>query len=180
MQHRGTQRLETKRLILRRYEPRDAEDMYRNWAADEENLRFFGFAPHKSAAESERQLALQMEGYGRQDYYLWCIENKVDAAAIGFIYLNAIDEAKQSAAVHYLIGKAYWQRGFASEALACVLDFCFDAVGFRKIHSHHRADNAASGCVMQKCGMRFTKREYLEKSAPQISGEYCFYEISHQ
>lgn len=180
MQQKGTQSLETKRLILRRYEPRDAEDMYRNWAADEENIRFFGFEPHKSAAESKHQLALQIQGYGRQDYYLWCIESKADAVAIGYIYLNAIDELQESAAVHYLIGKAYWHRGFATEALACVLDFCFDVVGFCKIHSHHRVNNAASGRVMQKCGMRFVKKGYLEKSVPQLSGEYCFYEISHQ
>ena len=36
MKHCGTQKLETDRLVLRRYVNEDAEAMYNNWAADEE------------------------------------------------------------------------------------------------------------------------------------------------
>ena len=34
MNHLGTQRIETKRLILRRFVIEDAEAMYQNWASD--------------------------------------------------------------------------------------------------------------------------------------------------
>lgn len=36
MNHCGTKRLETERLILRRFVIGDAEAMYRNWASDGE------------------------------------------------------------------------------------------------------------------------------------------------
>ena len=36
MKHCGTQRLETDRLILRRFVIEDAEAMYQNWASDDE------------------------------------------------------------------------------------------------------------------------------------------------
>ena len=40
MNHCGTQRLETKRLVLRRLTESDAEAMFGNWASDPEVTRF--------------------------------------------------------------------------------------------------------------------------------------------
>lgn len=40
MQHKGTQRLLTSRLELRRLTLADAEQMYAHWAADREVTRF--------------------------------------------------------------------------------------------------------------------------------------------
>jgi len=42
MNHRGTQKLETERLILRRLTEADAEAMFRNWASDPEVTRYNG------------------------------------------------------------------------------------------------------------------------------------------
>lgn len=44
MNHCGTQRLETNRLLLRRLTEADAEAMYRNWASDPEVTRFYDLA----------------------------------------------------------------------------------------------------------------------------------------
>ncbi len=40
MKHCGTKRLETERLILRRFTAEDAEPMFRNWASDDEVTKF--------------------------------------------------------------------------------------------------------------------------------------------
>ena len=45
----GTKRLETGRLILRRFTVLDAEDMYRNWASDPEVTRYLTWPCHASA-----------------------------------------------------------------------------------------------------------------------------------
>lgn len=45
LHHVGTQRLETDRLILRRYDVADADDMFRNWVTDPEVSRFWGWTP---------------------------------------------------------------------------------------------------------------------------------------
>ena len=36
MEHKGTVRLETERLVLRRFVLDDAENMYKNWGSQEE------------------------------------------------------------------------------------------------------------------------------------------------
>ena len=50
MKHSGTQRLETERLVLRRFVNEDAVAMYKNWAADEEVTKY---SPSKSGSKSE-------------------------------------------------------------------------------------------------------------------------------
>ncbi len=46
MNDRGTVRLETGRLILRRFTADDAADMFHNWAGDAEVTRFLVWPPH--------------------------------------------------------------------------------------------------------------------------------------
>ena len=40
MDFRGTERLETKRLILRKLSIDDAENMFKNWASDDEVTKY--------------------------------------------------------------------------------------------------------------------------------------------
>ena len=42
----GTEPIETKRLILRRFTTDDAEDMFNNWASDPEVTRFLTWPTH--------------------------------------------------------------------------------------------------------------------------------------
>ena len=48
MQHCGTKRLETERLILRRYVSEDAAAVYKNWASDDEVTKYLTWPTHKS------------------------------------------------------------------------------------------------------------------------------------
>lgn len=53
MKHCGTQRLETDRLILRRYVNEDALAMYKNWASDKEVTKFLMWQAHSSQEVSQ-------------------------------------------------------------------------------------------------------------------------------
>ena len=53
MKHCGTQKLETERLVLRRYIPEDAAAMYKNWASDKEVTKFLTWPPHASQKVSQ-------------------------------------------------------------------------------------------------------------------------------
>ena len=47
MQHRGTEELETERLVLRRFTMHDAEAMFHNWAKDEQVTAYLMWPAHK-------------------------------------------------------------------------------------------------------------------------------------
>ena len=48
MNHLGTKRIETPRLILRPFAAEDAEAMYHNWACDPEVTKFLSWPAYRS------------------------------------------------------------------------------------------------------------------------------------
>jgi len=176
--HVGTGTIETDRLILRRYEMRDADDMFANWVTDPEVSRFWSWEPHRDIAQTRAILREWITAYENLETYHWVIVLKETTRAIGYLYLSEIDNAQGSCSVHYLLGRKFWNNGFATEACGAAVKFAF-GIGFDKILSRHHADNPASGRVMQKCGMRPTGTQFRRfADCARISGDYRFYEIT--
>lgn len=71
LNHLGTQRVETDRLILRQYQVTDADDMFRNWVTDPEASRFWGWEPHKDIEETRSLLLGWIDEYSKMDHYHW-------------------------------------------------------------------------------------------------------------
>lgn len=179
MIHIGTQTIETDRLLLRKYEISDADDMFRNWATDPEVSRFWEWKPHENIEETKSLLQGWINDYAKTDNYHWVIVIKELSEAIGYIYLNEISNEEKSASIHYLVSRKFWNQGIITEAFRAVLAFSFNKIGFTTIHTHHHVDNPASGKVMQKSGMHYLETKYREfPDCAQISGDYCFYEIT--
>ncbi len=156
MNHCGTQRLETERLILRRFEPKDAGPMFRNWACDAEVTRFLTWQPHVSAEATGELLEGWIANYENENYYNWAIVLKDNGdEPIGNISAVKVHEASMRAEIGYCLGKEWWHRGIMSEALKAVMDFLFDRAGFNRIEAHHDVNNPRSGMVMRKCGMKY-------------------------
>ena len=176
MIHKGTQILETQRLILRPFRPDDAETIFKNWASDGEAAKFWSWNPHENIEETRSILAGWTGEYARPDYYHWAIEYRETGENVGYIYLDSIDGAEKCAAVHFLISRALWNKGLMTEACNSVLDFAMNAVGFARLESWRHEDNPASGRVMEKCGMKHIKTEYRTSETPRLSGNYLYYE----
>ena len=62
--------------------------------------------------------------------------------------------AHSRAELGYWLGVPYWNRGYATEAAAALVDFGFTQLGLHRIQAHYLTRNSASGRVMQKLGMR--------------------------
>lgn len=54
----------------------------------------------------------------------------------------------------YWLGHRHWGQGYATEAVATVLDWCFDGQRLARVHARHFADNTASARVLEKLGFR--------------------------
>ena len=154
LNHKGTQVIETSRLILRQAQMEDAEPMFRNWANDAEVTKYLTWPTHGSIAVTEKVLASWVDSYQKDDYYQWMIVLKETGEPIGSIMANTVGRA-QSAHIGYCIGKHWWHQGIMSETLKAVMDFLFDEVGYHRVESLHDPNNPHSGAVMRKCGMRY-------------------------
>lgn len=85
MRHSGTQRLETERLVLRRFVNQDAAAMYRNWAADEDVTKYLTWSPHSNQEISQKVIEEWVKAYDSENYYQWAIVLKEKAEPIGSI-----------------------------------------------------------------------------------------------
>lgn len=54
--HKGTNKLETERLVLRKFTIDDARAMYNNWSSDEEVFKYLRGESHKSLEEAKEAL----------------------------------------------------------------------------------------------------------------------------
>lgn len=156
MKHCGTQRLETGRLVLRRYVPGDAAAMYQNWASDQEVTKYLTWPTHSSQEVSQRVTDDWVNQYSSEQYYHWAIVLKDNGdEPIGDIAVVNIKENVSMAHVGYCIGRTWWHKGITSEALKAVMDFLFDVVDVNRIEARHDPRNPNSGKVMKKCGMKY-------------------------
>lgn len=160
IQHMGTVTIETLRLILRRFEEQDAEDMFRNWAGDAEVCRYLSWGPHASVDVSLKRILNWCEGYKRDNSYVWALEAKGKGSVIGSISVEIAYDRGESCEVGYCLSKEYWNRGVMTEALRAVLHYLFYEVGYRRIQAKHDVLNVASGRVMQKAGMQYERTEH--------------------
>lgn len=154
LNHKGTQTIETPRLILRKARMEDAEPMLRNWANDTEVTKFLTWPTHGNIEVTKKLLESWVGSYQRDDYYQWMIVLKEINEPIGSIMASTMGRA-QSAHIGYCIGKPWWHQGIMSETLKAVMDFLFDEVGYHRIESLHDPNNPNSGGVMKKCGMKY-------------------------
>ncbi len=151
--HKGTQTLQTPRLILRRAEPSDAEPMFRNWASDPEVTKFLTWPTHQTVETAHPVLDFWIKSYESPDFYQWMIVFKEIGQPIGSISVVSRDDHLEKAEIGYCIGKAWWHRGIMSEALEAVMEFLFTQVGMNRLEAKHDVNNPHSGSVMRKCGM---------------------------
>lgn len=156
MKNCGTQRIETDRLILRRYKIEDADAMYKNWASDSEVTKFLTWQPHSSVEVSRGIIENWLKEYSDEKYYQWAIVLKDNGnEPIGDISVVHMNEDISMVHIGYCLGRAWWRRGIMSEALKAVMDFMFDTVEVNRVESRHDPMNPNSGKVMQKCGMKY-------------------------
>lgn len=153
--HKGTQAIETPRLLLRRAEIGDAEPMYRNWASSPDVTKFLTWPPHASAEVTKGILNDWIKEYAAPDSYNWMIVLKSLGEPVGNITTRHVDDQIGSTEVGYCMGKNWWHQGIMSEALSAVLGFLLEEVGFNRIESRHDPHNPRSGDVMRKCGMTY-------------------------
>ena len=155
MKHLGTKRLETERLILRRFKVDDAQCMFNNWASDEEVTKYLSWPPHKEVAITKAYLEMVIKEYEELTTYNWAIELKEIGEAIGSIGVAQCQNDIDSVHIGYTLGKDWWNEGIMSEAFREVIKFLMEEVGVNRIDARHDTKNPNSGKVMEKCGLKY-------------------------
>ena len=146
-------RLETGRLILRRW--RDADrDPYAAMSADPAVMDWLDGT--RSRAESDAQIdrfeaQLEQRGHG-----VLALERKADGAFLGFAALAVTDRpppVPQGVEVGWRLARQVWGFGYATEAASALLVHGFEHLGLDEIVSFTAATNLRSQAVMRRIGL---------------------------
>lgn len=157
MKHLGTKTLETKRLFLRKCKVFDYKDSYKHCCSDHEYCELLGFGLHGNYETTRKSFTEKQEYYKLLDFYEWAIIEKQSNTFIGSIALIHYNKDSNEIEVGYGIGKPFYEKGYMSEALAAVLEFAFDEVGFDKVIAYTKQDNFKSINVLSKQGFKLIK-----------------------
>ncbi|EHQ59654.1 ribosomal-protein-alanine acetyltransferase [Paenibacillus dendritiformis C454] len=81
---------------------------------------------------------------------------------IGSCGYNSIDFENAKAEIGYDIARAFWGRGYASEAICSLLDYAFSSLKLNRIEAKVEPANVNSVKVLQKLNFTFegTLRQY--------------------
>ena len=159
--------LETPRLILRQPRMRDAEDIFA-YASDPEVAKYVLWDPHRSKTETRLFLRDLISRRRRGYPSSWVITLRDTGRVIGTVGFVWYSLEHRSAEMGYSLSREYWNKGYATEALAAVTREAFDRLPLNRLEAQHDLRNPASGRVMEKCGFR---REGILRSRMMNKGE---------
>ncbi len=162
--------LYTPRLILRKIDARDIDDIF-EYARDKRVSDFLLWDPHKDRTFTTRFVENIERGYKELKYFTWGVEYQ--GKMIGTCGFSVFDIPNNSAQVGYVLSADYWNMGIASEATKRVIEYGFDTLELSKIEARFIKENVHSQRVAEKCGMTYymtVPRAYTHRTGKRDMG----------
>ena len=144
--------VETRRLTLRAPSPADAGRIAA-LANDIDIARMTKRMPHPFRMKDAEDFVLQVAAQDPRRANTFVIEHE-DQGPVGVIGVYEGDDHVPETG--YWIGREFWGRGFATEALEGALVWAGKRWKRRALVAGHFSDNPASGRVLEKAGFLYT------------------------
>ena len=173
---KAPERVETKRLVLRKPAVADADEVYARYASDVEVSRYLAWRLHQSADMTRSFLQFSDQEWDRWPAGPYLIESKADGRLIGGTGLAF--ETAYRASTGYVLARDAWGQGFATEAVEAVVDVG-RSVGLVRLYALCHVDHDRSARVLERTGFvrEGVLRRYLEfpNLAPGAPADvYCY------
>lgn len=114
-------------------------------------------------------------GFDKDFKYSFSINLKENGKHIGWCGVGGLEYNYSDREIYYLIGRDYWNKGYASEAVSALIDYCFNTIGLERIAAKVDTNNFASKRIIDKMGFRF---EYIISGLPE-KYDHCNGELYH-
>lgn len=161
-------RLETERLILRRYKESDIDFLYE--IITDKRLTMYIKFPDITKEEELECLKEWVRDADTDKYEKWIIELKDKEIPIGNISVNTVNKKNNYCSIGYVIRYDYWGNDYASEALKVVSDYLLNERNYHLVECSCNEGNIQSSRVMIKAG--FVKDGYIANRRINNDGTY--------
>lgn len=157
----NTPKLETEKLILRKFTQDDLYALYEIYS-DRDVNKFLPWFPLESEDEVESLFEEKYAAvYSKSQGYAYAVCLKSDNYPIGYIKVDIND----SYDLGYGLRKEFWHKGIVSEAAQALVEQ-LKKDGIPYITATHDINNPRSGSVMKRIGMEY-KYSYEELWQPK-------------
>ncbi len=144
----AVRRIITPRLIVRAFQPEDAEDLYEYLSSTE----IYRFEPGEPVGR-ERAQELAVEMSTASDF--WAMALVAERKVVGQIYFKQVQPLHvMTWELGYIVSPHYQRRGYASEAISALLRNGFAAASIHRVVVHCNPENTASCRMLEKIGFR--------------------------
>ena len=161
-------KIETERLILRRYKETDIDAIY-EIITDDRLATYLNF-PKLTKEEELENIKIWIAEADEDKKEKWVIERKTDGVVVGNINVNSITKKHNYCNVGYIIRYDYWGNGYATEALKAVTDHLLNNSGYYLVECSCNELNKQSIKVMLNAG--FKKDGYIANRRLNKDGTY--------
>jgi RimJ/RimL family protein N-acetyltransferase len=144
------ERIETDRLLLKRFRPEDAEEIFYTYASKPEATRFMAWPTHQTIQDTRNFLSFAVQAWRQGIDYSFAIRLKSNNRLVG---ASGIMNDEGKIQFGYILGPAHWNQGYATEATRAVLDIVKKIPQVYRINTFADTENAASIHVLKKCGL---------------------------
>jgi [ribosomal protein S5]-alanine N-acetyltransferase len=166
--------LETDRLWMRLAAESDLPALM-EVNGDEEVTKFLPYAAWKSMSEAEAWFQRMSDHQASGSAFQFVIVAKETGKAIGTCLLFDIEKDNAHAEFGYVLGRAYWRRGYMREALTALIGFAFQELCLRRLEAQVESQNIASTRLLLRLGFTregVLRERWIAKTGPMDAEVY--------
>ncbi len=157
--------METKDLILRTWQESDSNSLFE--LCQDAEMEKNGISYFDSKEE-----CLELVRVWAKDIGFQAIISKENSELIGFISLGDMNRYEGYLELEYGIGAKYRNKGYATQAIKCMLEYGFYELKASVIAAWVRLHNEGSAHVLEKCSFNLEGR--LRRHARDKSDTLCY------
>ncbi|KWX87885.1 GNAT family acetyltransferase [Paenibacillus riograndensis] len=160
--------LYTERLHLRKMKVSDSSSLYKIWS-DPAVTKFMNVSCFTNENQAIDMINLLENLYHENKAIRFSIILMESNEIIGSCGYNSLDFENAKAEIGYDIAKAFWGKGYASEASRSLLDYAFSSLNLNRIEAKVAPQNVNSIKLLQK--LQFTFEGSLRK-CERVDGKF--------
>jgi len=164
-------RIETERLIIRKFEADDWKDL-QEIAVSKENSPF---ADCDHAWSTEDEAIKGLCGHFAKENQFWAVEVKELNKVVCLINFNGLGE-KQDLDIGHIVNSVYSENGYEYEALKALYNYAFLEHGAMSIIAYWALADDEKLAPLYKLGMKVTDKWMENKFAPDSDGKTSQFE----
>jgi RimJ/RimL family protein N-acetyltransferase len=167
--------LKIRRLVLRDFVSEDFAGIF-SYASDPEVTRFMLYGP-RDETDTRAYLTRMLESQRETPRLTWDLAVVESASGLVIGACDLTLENEREADLGYILGRAWWGRGYAAEAASAMVQAGFEQLALERIFAMCDVSHNASQRVMEKAGLRRIGVVKAAREAKGRSWDMWLYEL---